>query len=106
MTHGFGGSGNREKKRKSGPPRPIKQPAETGKGLLGTGGNALSAVKKLSMPSSLRSRMEGSFNADLSGVRLYESPSVEHHGFEAVAQGSTIGLRRAASVRRPPPAAA
>ncbi|HPD89492.1 MAG TPA: DUF4157 domain-containing protein [Oscillospiraceae bacterium] len=80
------------KKRKSGPPRPIKQPAETGKGLLGTGGNALSAVKKLSMPSSLRSRMEGSFNADLSGVRLYESPSVEHHGFEAVAQGSTIGF--------------
>ncbi len=80
------------KKRKSGPPRPIKQSTETGKGLLGTGGNALSAVKKLSMPSSLRSRMEGSFNADLSGVRLYESPSVKRHGFEAVAQGSTIGF--------------
>lgn len=80
------------KRRKSGPPRPVKQPPETGKGLLGTGGNALSAVKKLSMPASLRSRMEGSFNADLSGVRFYESPSVGRHGFEAVAQGGTIGF--------------
>lgn len=80
------------KKRESESPRPVKQPPETGKGLLGTGGNALSAMKKLSMPVSLRSRMEGSFNADLSGIRLYESPSVERHGFEAVAQGSTIGF--------------
>ncbi len=80
------------KKRESESPRPVKQPLETGKGLLGTGGNALSAMKKLSMPVSLRSRMEGSFNADLSGIRLYESPSVERHGFEAVAQGSTIGF--------------
>jgi hypothetical protein len=80
------------KKRKSGPPRPVKQPVETGKGLLGTGGNALSSTKKLSLPSPLRSRMEGSFNADLSGIRLYESPSVSRHGFEAVAQGGTIGF--------------
>ena len=81
-----------KKKWKKGSVRPTKTAAETGKGLLGTGGNALSAMRKLSMPAPLRSRMEGSFHADLSGLHLYENPSVERHGFEAVAQGGTIGF--------------
>lgn len=80
------------KKRKRESPQQTKTAAETGKGLLGTGGNALSAMRTLHMPASLRSRMEGSFHADLSGLRLYENPSVERHGFEAVAQGGTIGF--------------
>ena len=44
------------------------------------------------LPGAIRAKMESSFGADLSAVRLYESQAVADAGANAVAQGSRIAF--------------
>lgn len=44
------------------------------------------------LPGAIRAKMEASFGADLSGVRLYESQTVADAGAEAVTMGGRIGF--------------
>ena len=44
------------------------------------------------LPGAIRAKMEASFGADLSAVRLYESQAVADAGANAVAQGSRIAF--------------
>ena len=46
--------------------------------------------RRVDLSEAIRAKMESSFGADLSGVRLYESRSVADAGAEAVAQGNNI----------------
>lgn len=44
------------------------------------------------LPGAIRSKMEASFGADLSAVRLYESQAVADAGADAVTQGSRVAF--------------
>ena len=46
--------------------------------------------ERIDLSSAMRAKMEASFGADLSGVRLYESRRVAEAGADAVTQGSRI----------------
>ena len=48
--------------------------------------------RPVDLPGAIRAKMEASFGADLSAVRLYESQAVADAGAEAVAQGSRIAF--------------
>ncbi|MBR1497086.1 MAG: DUF4157 domain-containing protein, partial [Oscillospiraceae bacterium] len=48
--------------------------------------------RRVDLPEAMRARMEASFGADLSGVRLYESQTVADAGANAVAQGNNIAF--------------
>ena len=47
---------------------------------------------RVDLPEAMRARMESSFGADLSSVRLYESKAVGDAGAEAITQGSNIAF--------------
>ena len=47
---------------------------------------------RVDLPQQMRSRMESSFGADLSAVKLYESRTVADAGAEAVTQGNNIAF--------------
>ena len=48
--------------------------------------------RPVDLPGAIRAKMETSFGADLSAVRLYESQAVADAGAQAVAQGSRIAF--------------
>ncbi len=48
--------------------------------------------RRVDLPDAMRAKMEESFGADLSAVKLYESQSVSDAGAEAVTQGSNIAF--------------
>ena len=48
--------------------------------------------RPVDLPGAIRAKMESSFGADLSAVRLYESQAVADAGAQAVAQGSRIAF--------------
>ena len=48
--------------------------------------------RSIGLDDAVREKMEQSFGADLSGVRLYESPTVADAGAEAVARGNEIAF--------------
>ncbi len=48
--------------------------------------------RKIDLPGAIRSKMETSFGADLSGVQLYESQAVADAGANAVTMGSKIAF--------------
>ena len=48
--------------------------------------------RPVDLPGAIRAKMEASFGADLSAVKLYESQAVADAGAEAVAQGSRIAF--------------
>ena len=48
--------------------------------------------RRVDLPDAMREKMEASFGADLSAVRLYESRTVADAGAEAVTQGSSIAF--------------
>ena len=48
--------------------------------------------RRVDLPEAMRAKMEASFGADLSAVRLYESEAVEEAGANAVARGSDIAF--------------
>ncbi|MBQ4347395.1 MAG: DUF4157 domain-containing protein, partial [Firmicutes bacterium] len=50
----------------------------------------LGAEKKL--PGGVQKKMESSFGADFSNVRIYESPAIGQMGAEAFAKGNIIGF--------------
>ena len=58
--------------------------------------NAISGTevlgKRVDLPEAIRAKMESSFGADLSGVKLYESQAVADAGAEAVTMGNQIGF--------------
>ena len=47
---------------------------------------------RVDLPDAMRAKMESSFGADLSAVKLYESQSVADAGAEAITQGSAIAF--------------
>ena len=47
---------------------------------------------QVDMPTVMREKMEGAFDMNLSGVKLYENKAVGEAGAEAVAQGSNIAF--------------
>ena len=47
---------------------------------------------RVDLPDAMRAKMEASFGADFSGVRLYESQSVADAGAEAITQGGNIAF--------------
>ena len=47
---------------------------------------------RVDLPDAMRAKMENSFGADLSAVKLYESQSVADAGAEAITQGSSIAF--------------
>ncbi len=47
---------------------------------------------RVDLPDAIREKMESSFGADFSGVKLYESPTVEEAGAEAMTMGSDIAF--------------
>ena len=47
---------------------------------------------RVDLPEAMRARMESSFGADLSAVKLYESQTVADAGANAVAQGNNIAF--------------
>ncbi len=48
--------------------------------------------RRVDLPDAIREKMEASFGADFSGVRLYESPTVEEAGAEAMTMGSNVAF--------------
>ena len=48
--------------------------------------------RRVDLPEAMRTRMEASFGADLSAVRLYESQTVGDAGAEAITQGNRIAF--------------
>ncbi len=48
--------------------------------------------RRVDLPDAMRAKMEESFGADLSAVKLYESQSVADAGAEAVTQGANIAF--------------
>ncbi len=48
--------------------------------------------RRVDLPDAMRAKMEESFGADLSAVKLYESEAVANAGAEAVTQGSNIAF--------------
>ncbi len=48
--------------------------------------------RRVDLPDAMRAKMEASFGADLSAVKLYESEAVADAGAEAVTQGSNIAF--------------
>ena len=59
---------------------------------------------QVDLPEAIRGKMEASFGADLSAVRLYESQAVADAGANAVAQGSRIAFAPARWTFPAPPA--
>ncbi len=62
---------------------------------LMTGAQAPSAENlghQVDLPGAIREKMESSFGADLSGVRLYESQAVADAGAQAITMGDRIGF--------------
>lgn len=47
---------------------------------------------RVDLPEEIRSKMEASFGADLSGVEIFESQAVEAAGAQAVTMGNKIGF--------------
>ena len=47
---------------------------------------------ELDLPGAIRAKYERAFGADLSALRLYESPAVAEAGAQAVAQGSRVAF--------------
>lgn len=47
---------------------------------------------QVDLPATIREKMENSFGADLSGVRLYESAAVSEAGAQAITRGSDIAF--------------
>ena len=47
---------------------------------------------RIDLPEAMRARMESSFGADLSAVKLYESQTVADAGANAITQGSSISF--------------
>ena len=47
---------------------------------------------QVDLPGAIREKMESSFGADLSGVRLYESQAVADAGAQAITMGDRIGF--------------
>ena len=60
--------------------------------------------RPVDLPGAIRAKMEASFGADLSAVRLYESQAVADAGANAVAQGSRIAFAPARWTFPAPPA--
>jgi len=48
--------------------------------------------RRVDLPDAMREKMESSFGADLSAVKLYESEAVEEAGANAVTRGSDIAF--------------
>ena len=48
--------------------------------------------RQVDLPGAIRAKMEASFGADLSAVKLYESQTVADAGAQAVAQGSRVAF--------------
>ena len=48
--------------------------------------------RRVDLPEGIRAKMEASFGADFSGVKLYESQTVADAGAQAVAMGDRIGF--------------
>jgi hypothetical protein len=48
--------------------------------------------RQVDLPDAMRAKMESSFGADLSAVKLYESQRVADAGAEAITQGSSIAF--------------
>ena len=55
-------------------------------------GTAEASLRPVDLPGAIQAKMEASFGADLSAVKLYESQAVADAGAEAVAQGSRIAF--------------
>jgi hypothetical protein len=79
----------------------VKQAAQTEAAVSGPSLEALRAGAapsqeqighRVDLPDAIRAKMEASFGADLSAVRLYESQTVADAGANAVAQGSSIAF--------------
>ena len=85
-----------EKKHSAGAPQKVSPvPAAPALDALRTG--AVQPTSELlgrpvDLPGAIRAKMEASFGADLSAVKLYESQAVADAGAEAVAQGSRIAF--------------
>ena len=56
------------------------------------GPSSASPERQIELPDAMRARMEASFGADLSGVKLYEDRRVAENGANAVAQGERIAF--------------
>ena len=53
---------------------------------------AEASLRPVDLPGAIQAKMEASFGADLSAVKLYESAAVAEHGAQAVAQGNRIAF--------------
>ena len=53
---------------------------------------AEASLRPVDLPGAIRAKMEASFGADLSAVKLYESQTVADAGAQAVAQGSRVAF--------------
>lgn len=84
------------KRKASAPKPPAHRPEAKGPSLQALRAGAAPTAEQLGhpvdLPGAIRAKMEASFGADLSGVRLYESQTVADGGAEAVAMGSRIGF--------------
>ena len=78
------------------PAPPAHAPEATGPSLQALRAGAAPTAEQLGrpvdLPGAIRAKMEASFGADLSGVRLYESQAVADAGAEAVAMGGHISF--------------
>ena len=84
------------KRKASAPKPPAHRPEAKGPSLQALRAGAAPTAEQLGhpvdLPGAIRAKMEASFGADLSGVRLYESQTVADAGAEAVAMGSRISF--------------
>lgn len=53
---------------------------------------AETSLRPVDLPGAIQAKMEASFGADLSAVKLYESDAVAERGAQAVAQGNRIAF--------------
>ncbi|MDL2232080.1 DUF4157 domain-containing protein [Ruminococcaceae bacterium OttesenSCG-928-L11] len=65
-----------------------KQAGPSGGGLS----DWISQKKSIELPGEIRQKMEGSFRADFSGLKLFESPEIGAKGFNALTQGNQVGF--------------
>jgi len=78
------------------PDAPASQPRAQGPSLQALRAGAAPSQEqlgsKIDLPGAIREKMENSFGADLSSVRLYESQTVADAGAQAMAMGNRIAF--------------
>lgn len=70
----------------------LQEPGAVQDPLLGGVNHSMPSARRVDLPGALQSKMEASFGADFSNIKLYESPAVDEAGDLAVTQGSNIAF--------------